>query len=46
MTLNLGKTKELVIKSKTNKTQPVAVSGIEQVSSLKLLGVYFQWKSK
>ena len=39
MTLNLGKTKELVIKSKTNKTSLVAVSGIEQISSLKLLGV-------
>ena len=36
MSLNLTKTKELVIKIGTCREPPVAVSGIVQVSSLKL----------
>ena len=42
MSLNLAKTKELVIKTRTSKPPPDPVNGIKQVLSLKLLGVIFQ----
>ena len=41
MSLNLGKTKELMLKTNTSKSPPTAVNGIKQVSTLKLLGVTF-----
>ena len=45
MSLNLTKTKELVIKIGTCREPPVAVSGIVQVSSLKLLDAVFHEKN-
>ena len=45
MSLNLTKTKELVIKIGTCREPPVAVSGIVQVSSLKLLDAVFREKN-
>ena len=41
MSLYLKKTKELLINGKTNKEPPIPVSGIEQVSSLRLFGDTF-----
>lgn len=41
MSLNLAKTKKLVIKTRTSKPPPEPVSGIKQGLSLKLLGVTF-----
>ena len=45
MSLNLTKTKELEIKIGTCREPPVAVSGIVQVSSLKLLDAVFHEKN-
>ena len=42
MSLNLGKTKELVIKTRTSKSPLDPVNDIKLVLSLKLLGVTFQ----
>lgn len=42
MSLNLVKTRELVIKTKTSKPPHKPMSGVKQVLSLKLLSVTFQ----
>jgi hypothetical protein len=42
MTLNMGKTKEMVVRGKTNKPVPPIAPAIERVPCLKLLGLIFQ----
>ena len=42
MSLNLGKTWEMLIKGKTEKDQPDPVQYIKGKSNLKLLGVFFE----
>jgi hypothetical protein len=41
MTINLSKTKELVVRGKSQASLPLPLPGIEQVDHIKLLDVYF-----